>query len=120
MSAEALSQWAQGASAPAPEGPARASSSQRIAARRDMHAPPPKSEGNINDGHRLVFRALTSGLSDEFAMMSCFVNDAPTAMIVAARQHGEHVEIMPLFVAITPGMRITDHDGDVLWDGGVA
>lgn len=102
------------ADAPAPEGPARVASAQRVKARREMRT----SESNIQPGHRMIFNALTSGLSDEFALMSCFVNGKPTAMIVAARQTGERLEIMPLFVSLTEAMAITDHDGDILWDGG--
>jgi hypothetical protein len=102
------------ADAPAPEGPARVASAQRVKARREMHAP----ESNIQPGHRLIFNALTSGLSDEFALMSCFVNGKPTAMIVAAQQTNRGLEIMPLFVSLTEAMAITDHDGDILWDGG--
>lgn len=114
MSTAAFDTINRAAAAPAPEGPARVASAGRIKARRDMHA----QASNITAGHRLVFNTLTSGLSDEFGLMSVFVNDAPAAMIVAAREQGDRLEIMPLFVSVNGAMRITDHDGDVLWEGG--
>jgi hypothetical protein len=113
MTAAAFETILKAADAPAPDGPARVASAARTAARRDMHA----QHSNITPGHRLVFKALTSGLSDDFALMSVFVNEQPAAMIVAAREQHDQIEIMPLFLSITDGMRITDHDGDVIWEG---
>lgn len=115
MSRAAFDHINRAADAPAPEGPARVASPERIATRPSVQA----QKSNITPGHRLVFNALTSGLSGEFALMSAFVNDAPAALIVAAREKDEGVlEIMPLFVSPTSTMRVTGHDGDIIWKGG--
>jgi hypothetical protein len=66
---------------------------------------------NITAEHRAVFEALTSGRFDNFALFSCFVEGEPVAAIVAINRDGEEYTISPLFVAITPGMVLTDHDG---------
>jgi hypothetical protein len=66
---------------------------------------------NITPEHRAVFEALISGRFDNFALLSCFVAGEPAAAIVAVNRDGEDYTIRPLFVAITPGMALTDHDG---------
>ena len=66
---------------------------------------------NITDEHRAAFEALTSGEYSNFALFSCFVAGEPAAAIVAVNRNGEDYTILPLFVAITPGMVLTDHDG---------
>jgi hypothetical protein len=66
---------------------------------------------NITDRHRDTFNALTSGRYDNFALFSCFLNDVPTAAIVAITDDRGEFDITPLFVAVTPDMRLTDHDG---------
>ena len=55
--------------------------------------------------------ALTSGRFDNFALFSCFVGGEPAAAIVAVNRDGDDYTISPLFVALTPGMILTDHDG---------
>ena len=66
---------------------------------------------NITAQHQSAFEALTSGQFDNFALFSCFVNGAPGAAIVAVNQDGGDYLIEPLFVSVTTGMRVTDHDG---------
>ncbi len=66
---------------------------------------------NITDEHRAAFEALTSGAYSNFALFSCFVAGEPAAAIVAVNRDGEDYTIRPLFVAVTPGMVLTDHDG---------
>jgi hypothetical protein len=66
---------------------------------------------NITAQHRCVFEALTSGQYRNFALFSCFVNGAPGAAIIAINKDGEDYLIEPLFVSVTAGMRVTDHDG---------
>lgn len=66
---------------------------------------------NITAEHRAVFEALTSGRFDNFALFSCFVEGEPAAAIVSVNRDGEEYIISPLFVALTPGMTLTDHDG---------
>jgi hypothetical protein len=66
---------------------------------------------NITAQHQSAFEALTSGQVRNFALFSCFVNGAPGAAIVAVNQDGGDYLIEPLFVSVTAGMRVTDHDG---------
>ena len=73
---------------------------------------------NITEEHRRAFEALTSGTHDNFALFSCFVAGSPAAAIVAVNRcpparDGEEPDyvLSPLFVSVTPDMRITDHDG---------
>jgi hypothetical protein len=65
---------------------------------------------NITAEHRAAFEALTSGRFDNFALFSCFIGGEPAAAIVAVNRDGEEYTISPLFVALTPGMDLTDHD----------
>ena len=76
---------------------------------------------NITAEHRAAFEALTSGAYGNFALFSCFVAGEPSVAIVAVNRDGEQYTIRPLFVAIAPGMALTDHDGrhcELLHPGG--
>jgi hypothetical protein len=66
---------------------------------------------NITAEHRAAFEALVSGDLKNFALFSCFVGGEPAAAIVAVNRDGDNYTISPLFVALTPGMILTDHDG---------
>ena len=73
---------------------------------------------NITAEHRRAFKALTSGAYDNFALFSCYIDGSPGAAIVAidrrppAEEDGEpEYEVRPLFVSLTPEMKVTDHDG---------
>ena len=72
---------------------------------------------NITEEHRCAFEALTSGDYTNFGLFSVFVDGEPGAAIVAvnesppAGESGEpKYEIRPLFVSLTPGMILTDHE----------
>jgi hypothetical protein len=39
------------------------------------------------------------------------VNGEPATAIVAVNWDGDMYDIIPLFVSVTPDMRLTDHDG---------
>jgi hypothetical protein len=65
---------------------------------------------NITAEHRAAFEALVSGDFENFALFSCFVNGEPATAIVAVNRDGEDYTISPLFVTLTPGMVLTDHD----------
>ncbi len=43
---------------------------------------------HITDEHRRAFEALTSGVHDNFALVSCFVGGSPAAAIVAVNSSG--------------------------------
>lgn len=66
---------------------------------------------NITVEHRAAFEALSSASFNNFALFSCFVNGEPAAAIVAVNRDGEEYIITPLFVSVTPSLRMTDHDG---------
>jgi hypothetical protein len=68
---------------------------------------------NITPDHRRAFNRLTGAHAGNFALFSCFVNGEPTSAIVAISRHerkGDFI-ISPVFVAVTPAMALTDHDG---------
>ena len=73
---------------------------------------------HITEEHRRAFEALTSGVHDNFALFSCFVGGSPAAAIVAVNRCPPHEDgaepefvVSPLFVSVTPDMKLTDHDG---------
>ncbi len=54
---------------------------------------------------------------DEFGLIACRVNGTASALIAMGQRIDEQrYEIMPLFVAICPGMRITGPDGELIWE----
>lgn len=66
---------------------------------------------HITEQHVSAFEALTSGEYSNFALLSCHVNGAPAAAIVAVTEDAGDYRITPLFVSVTSGMDLTDHDG---------
>lgn len=75
---------------------------------------------HITEGHYMAFQALASGRYSEHVMLlSCFINDKPGVAIVAHREHRNGMAIMPLFVALCEGMRITSMTGELIFDAAV-
>jgi hypothetical protein len=76
------------------------------------------SQTNITPAHREMFNALISGDYNNFALLSCYVNGEPAAAIVVVNRDkaSEDYLIEPLFVSITEGMTLTDHNGTLLFD----
>lgn len=69
---------------------------------------------NIRLEHISAFEALTSGKHDNFALFSCFLYGEPAVAIVAVTPpecDEDEYQITPLFVGVTEGMVLTDHDG---------
>ena len=66
---------------------------------------------NITQSHRDAFEALTSGSYGNFALFSCFANGEPAVAIVSVNEDGPGYVVTPLFVSVTPGMALADHDG---------
>lgn len=66
---------------------------------------------NITAEHRDIFEALVSGDYGNFALFSCFLAGEPATAIVAVNRDGDEYTIVPVFVAVTPGMVLTDHHG---------
>lgn len=63
---------------------------------------------NIPPGHVRAFQAVRSPLYDNITLASCTIDDEPGVAIVMVDEAGEGtIAVMPLFVAITPGMRLT-------------
>ena len=63
--------------------------------------------GNITPGHVRVFQAVRSQLYDNITLASCTINGEPGVAIVMVDYTGENtVAVMPLFVAITEGMKL--------------
>lgn len=110
--------------APAPGGRASARDSAiRAKARRDLaETHEQRSTSTITAGHEMAFAWLRHDTNTPFGLVSCYVNGQPSALIVPAKPHADarQVEIMPLFVALTDGMRVTSPDGDVIYDRGEA
>ena len=72
------------------------------------------ADTNISPEHRDSFNALTSGDYANFALFSCFVNGEPASAIVSInKQASDEYKITPLFVSVTPGMKLVDHDGNL-------
>lgn len=62
---------------------------------------------NITPGHVRVFQAVRSQLYDNITLASCTIDDEPGVVIVMVDHAGENkLAVMPLFVAITPSMKI--------------
>jgi hypothetical protein len=73
---------------------------------------------NITPGHVNAFQAVRSQLYDNITLASCIINSEPGVAIVMVDHVGEgKVAVMPLFVAITPGMKI-DFPGERESGGG--
>ncbi len=66
---------------------------------------------NITPAHRDAFDAIASGRYNNFALFSCFVNGEPAVSIVSVNEDGPGYVITPLYVSVTPGMNLADHDG---------
>jgi hypothetical protein len=73
---------------------------------------------NITPGHVRVFQAVRSQLYDNITLASCTIDGEPGVAIVMVDDCGEgKVAVMPLFVAITPNMKLT-FPGEGESDGG--
>ena len=73
---------------------------------------------NITGEHKRAFEALKSGEYGNFALFSCFVNGEPAVAIATVLPTPPEAPggepgclVRPLFVSITPAMRLIDHDG---------
>jgi len=73
---------------------------------------------HITPGHVRVFQAVRSQLYDNITLTSCFIDGERGVAIVMVDDCGEgKVAVMPLFVAITPNMKLT-FPGEGESDGG--
>ncbi len=68
----------------------------------------------ITPGHVRAFQAVTTRLYGEPTLLSCRINGEPGVAIVLMEHVGEDkIGVVPLFVAITPGMEV-----EFVGDGG--
>ena len=72
---------------------------------------------NITDERKRSFETLKSGEYGNFALFSCFVNGEPAVAIATVLPTPPEIPgdepgslVRPLFVSVTPAMRLTDHD----------
>ncbi len=69
------------------------------------------SASSITPGHVRAFQAVTTQLYGEVTLFSCQINGEPGVAIVLAEHVGEgKIGVMPLFVSITPGMKLIFED----------
>jgi hypothetical protein len=73
-----------------------------------------EADSHIEPWMELAFKGLThaSETGEPFALVSCFMNGQPAALIAATHQRGDGTYILPLFMAVQPGMKFTPHLGD--------
>jgi hypothetical protein len=65
----------------------------------------------ITPAHVRAFQAVTSHLYENITLWSCRINGEPGVAIVAVDQAGDSLAVLPLFVAVTPGMEIEFEGG---------
>ena len=77
-----------------------------------------KISTNISEEHRRTFDAISGGEYGNFVLCSCFVSGEPAVAIAAVtlcpsvqELGAPDYRITPLFVSVTPGMTVVDHDG---------
>ncbi len=68
---------------------------------------------NITPGHVRAFQMITSRLyDDKISLWGCTINGEPGVAIVLVDEVAEDkLAVMPLFVAITPGMQLSFEGG---------
>lgn len=73
----------------------------------------------ITPGHVRAFQAVTSRLYDNITLWSCRIKGEEGVAIVMVDHAGEsQLAVMPLFVAVTPGMEIAFEGGREVDEGG--
>jgi hypothetical protein len=65
---------------------------------------------HIQPWHIMSYEALTSGSSQSFGLIPCFVGTTPSVAIAMFQEHSGSVHVMPLFVALTDDMNVTYPD----------
>jgi hypothetical protein len=74
---------------------------------------------HITSGHVRAFQAVRSQLYDNITLASCIINGEPGVAIIMVDNVGEDkIAVMPLFVAITPGMELAFPGEDDFGGGG--
>lgn len=73
--------------------------------------PRKKPTTNITKDHKEQLDFIREARGRQVCLFSCFVNGEAASAICMVRQSGDDVDIMPMFVSVTPAMKITDHSG---------
>ena len=76
---------------------------------------------NITPGHIRAFQAIRSPFYDNITLASCLINNEPGVAVIMLEETGDEMfAVMPLFVAITPGMKLVfpGEDRSAGGDGG--
>jgi hypothetical protein len=70
-----------------------------------------EGDSNIAQWMAASFHALThaSETGEPFALVSCFMNGQPAAIIALTRNDGRSTHIMPLFLAVDSSMNFSRH-----------
>jgi hypothetical protein len=78
------------------------------------HEPDMDEDTHIEPWMELAFKGLThaSETGEPYALVSCYMNGQPAALIAATHQRGDGTYVLPLFMAVQPGMKFTSHLGD--------
>ncbi|HEY1745721.1 MAG TPA: hypothetical protein VGG11_03000 [Xanthobacteraceae bacterium] len=64
-------------------------------------------DSSITPGHVRAFQAVTSRLYENITLWSCRINGEPgVAIVMVDHPADDMLAVMPLFVAVTPGMEI--------------
>jgi hypothetical protein len=82
-------------------------------ARREFNGSSHGDASFIEDGHKAIFMALTSG-EPGFCLTSVYVNGKPGVAIVLVERddRAKRILLAPCFVSITAGMKLRTLDGD--------
>jgi hypothetical protein len=93
--------------AAAARGPAQVTRSQESDMDEDV-------DTHIEPWMEVAFKGLThaSETGEPYALVSCYMNGRPAALIAATHQRGDGTYILPLFMAVQPGMQFTPHAGE--------
>ena len=79
---------------------------------------------HIDKREQMFFAAMTSGKIPALGLFSCFVDGEPSTAIVLMEKEKVNGVVMykitPLYVRVTDGMVLTDHEGQVCDDTGGA
>jgi hypothetical protein len=77
------------------------------------------NDSHITPSHVRAFQAVTSRLYDNITLWSCRINGEPGVAIVMVDEPAPNkLAVMPLFVAITPGMEIAFEGAREVGGGG--
>jgi hypothetical protein len=69
---------------------------------------------HIEPWMEVAFKGLThaSETDEPYALISCFMNGKPAALIAATHQEGSRTHVLPLFLAVQPWMTFRGHPED--------